>query len=317
MPKETILGIIITFNPPIEFLSNLDALCKQVDRVLIVDNTSNADFSTYLTQELNNRDSIVEVIFNQLNLGVATALNQAFNWGIINGYDYAVVFDQDSTPDSNMIQELLLVYKNYRNNKEKIAIVSPNIIDAQSNTPTRFLRKKNKFSFERVQCKQDFIDDVSLIITSGSLNDLSAYKEIGDFRDDFFIDYVDTEYCLRAKKFGFKILVACKANLLHRLGNQKLKRIGIFKVRPTFHSPLRWYYINRNRIIMHSLYAFRYPYWAIYDFMSGCYLMMKMLLFEDQKSRKIFAFFLGVVDGIFGRMGQITAYREAQVSGRK
>jgi len=38
------------------------------------------------------------------------------------------------------------------------------------------------------------------VITSGSLLPLATYADIGPFREEFFIDFVDTDYCFRARK---------------------------------------------------------------------------------------------------------------------
>jgi len=316
MTNLAILGIIVTYNPPSDILGNLFVLSMQVKKVLIVDNASDINFRNLIKNEVKHNGLWLEVIFNKSNLGISRALNQGFAWAIAHGYDYVITFDQDSTLSPDMIQKMLVVYNTHPEGKN-IAIVAPNVKNAHSSISTLYLQPRNKFLFERIPCQKENINNVSLAITSGSLCNISAYQEIGGFREDFFIDYVDIEYCLRAKKLDYKIIVACEAILYHQLGNQQTKKIGTFTLNPTFHSPIRWYYINRNRMVMYRLYAIMYPYWALYDFMSSCSLLLRMFLFEDQKLRKIFAFFLGVVDGIFGRMGQITAYREAQILGRK
>ena len=46
---------------------------------------------------------------------------------------------------------------------------------------------------------------------------LKIYKQVGLFRDDFFIDYIDTEYCLRIRQQGFNIIVACELSSITSL----------------------------------------------------------------------------------------------------
>ena len=160
--------------------------------------------------------------------------------------------------------------------------------------------------YERVSCDGNVLEDVTYVITSGSLYDLAAYQKIGPFREDFFIDYVDTEYCLRGKEKGYKIVVACKAHLEHRQGERQ-KRVFLGRDHyPTFHSPLRWYFFGRNRIIMLRQYAFRFPHWLLYEIVASLYTFTKMLLFETQKWAKLYALFQGTLDGIRGHMGIAT-----------
>ena len=312
---KKIIGLIITFNPSTDLFSNLSVFFNQLDHIIIVDNNSNLKTRLFLEQEILNRESSLTIIFNDINLGVATALNQGFQWGMDHGYDGIVTFDQDSIPSPKMIHELVRVYNSHPDH-ENIAIVAPQIENSHAGIRIRYLRTRGAFFFERVLCKDDILEGVSIVITSGSLNSLNAYRKIGVFRDDFFIDYVDTEYCLRAKQNNYGILVACHATLQHRLGNQQLKRLGPFTLHPTFHSPLRWYYINRNRIVMLRQYALRFPHWGVYDLLAGFYALLKVILFEDKKLRKLLAAILGIFDGFLQRMGPISSKRKALVIGK-
>lgn len=306
-------GLVVTFNPSPDFFSNLNILCGQLDRVILVDNGSKPEIHHLLEREALNRKTSLVVLFNGFNLGIATALNQGFQWAIEQGYEHIVAFDQDSLPTPGMVEELLRVYNTHAN-RDRVAIVAPYVGDPSTGIDTRYLRARGRFFFERVYCTGDVIDDVSIIITSGSLNNLNVYKKIGFFRNDFFVDYVDTEYCLRAMECGYKIVVACKARLQHRLGNQQMKRMGPLTLRPTHHSPLRWYYISRNRICMYRDYIFKFPHWALYDLIVANYAFLKMLLLEDQKIRKIQALFLGTLDGILHHTGPIPVSRMALIS---
>lgn len=307
------MGLIITFNPSDNLFSNINTFFDQLDHLVIIDNNSNLDNRLLLEQEASRRSSSLTIIFNDINLGVATALNQAFQWGINHGYEGIVTFDQDSLPAPDMVHELLQAYNSHPN-REQIIIVAPRVEDPLAGIRIRYLRARNIFSFERIFCDGSVIEDISVVITSGALNSLEAYSKIGAFRDDFFVDYVDTEYCLRARQHGYEIIVACHAVLQHRLGNQQIKHIGPFTMHPTFHSPLRWYYINRNRVPMLRLYALRFPYWMFYDLMAGSYALLKVILFEDRKLKKTLALILGLFDGFAKRMGPISLKRQKLIS---
>ena len=146
------------------------------------------------------------------------------------------------------------------------------------------------------------------------MHSLRIYEQVGPFRDDFFIDYVDTEYCLRVKNHGLKIIVACSARLLHKLGNQKKFKVGGIEVRPTFHSAIRWYYISRNRISMIREYGMHFPHWLIYEMVINGYGFLRMLLFEDRKWKKILALTFGTLDGLKGQMGAISTSRKRMLA---
>jgi rhamnosyltransferase len=309
-------ALVVTFNPSPVFFSTLSVLFDQLDHIILVDNGSQPEIRRQLEREALDRKPSLVVLFNEVNLGIAAALNQGFQWAIEQGYEYIIALDQDSQPALGMVAELLNVYTAHPS-RDQIAIVAPHVGDPIAGIDARYLHARGRFFFERVYCTGDIIEDVSIVITSGSLNNLNIYQKIGLFREDFFIDYVDTEYCLRALEQGYRIVVACNAHLQHRLGNQQVKQLGPLTLRPTYHSPLRWYYINRNRIFMYRLYTFKFPYWALYDFIVGSYAFFKLLLFEDQKTRKILALFLGLFDGICRRMGSIPASRKELILKKK
>jgi rhamnosyltransferase len=296
-------GLIITYNPLPDFYARLDSFYTQLDQIVLVDNGSNPGACRLLRQETERRGSSLSVIFNETNLGVATALNQGFRWALARGYSHIITFDQDSQPAPGMLPAMLEVFSAHAGDS-RLAVVAPIIMDPLVKIRARYLRPKHKFLFERAFCDGGVLENVTFVITSGSLYDLLAYQQIGPFRDDFFIDYVDMEYCLRARQCGYQILVACGAYLNHRQGERQERVFGGFEHYPTFHSPLRWYYISRNRIPMLRRFALHFPHWLLYELAASLYIIMKMLLFETQKKAKLRAFFLGTLDGVQGRMGK-------------
>lgn len=298
-------ALLVTFNPSADFFSSLDSFYTQFDRIILVDNGSRSEVRHQLEQEATRRKSVLVVLFNGTNLGIATALNQGFRWAIEHGCNFVFTFDQDSRPAPGMVQTMTDVFDAHAGDG-RLVIVAPAIEDPKVKAQARFLRPRNGVFYEWRPCRGRILENVSIAITSGSLYNLKVYQQIGPFRDDFFIDYVDTEYCLRARRYGYKIVVACDAHLHHRLGDRQKRELLGRNHYPTFHSPLRWYYISRNRIPMLRQYALRFPHWLLYELVATTYVFMRMLLFETQKVTKLRAFFLGTLDGIRGRMGKAT-----------
>jgi len=297
------LGIIVTYNPLPDFFTRLNMFYTQLDQILVVDNGSDLNINNLLKQEEIQRGAAFKVIHNETNHGVAKALNQGFFWALEHGHSQVVTFDQDSHPAPEMLQTMLDVYSDH-NRDGQLAVVAPKVVDTAVNIQTRYLRRRDSLLFERVSCDENVLENVTYVITSGSLYDLTAYQKLGPFRDDFFIDYVDTEYCLRAWERGYKIIVACRAQLNHRQGERQKRDLWGNDHYPTFHSPLRWYYISRNRIQMLKSYAIRFPHWLTYEIVASVYIFLRMLLFETNKIAKLWAFSRGTLDGVIGRMGK-------------
>ncbi len=286
----------------------------QVDHLLIVDNGSSPECRNSAFSLPRAKYSNIEFIFNQQNLGIAAALNQGFGRAIERGFEAAFVFDDDSLPATGMVAEVLSVYHGHPD-QSRIAVVAPDVSVPSAGVKARFVRPRGKFLYERASCGgARTLENVSIVISSGALFNLQVYQQLGPFREDFFIDYVDTEYCLRARQHGYMIVVACQALLIHQLGDQKEAHLGPLTMHPLFHSPVRWYYISRNRMPMMGMYARLWPHWLLYELVINTYGLVRLALFEDQKRSKALAVLLGTWDGLAGRMGPISLKREAALA---
>ena len=62
-------------------------------------------------------------------------------------------------------------------------------------------------------------------MTSGNLLSLKAFKSVGRFHDDFFIDYIDIEYCIRMNYNNYDVIRINDIVLEHDEGNL-VKRKG-------------------------------------------------------------------------------------------
>ena len=86
------------------------------------------------------------------------------------------------------------------------------------------------------------------VMTSGNVINLDAFKAVGGFSDEYFIDCVDFDFCAKLRQCGYQILRLNKIKLNHSLGKYK-KKVIFGKAYTSFeHSALRRYYIVRNRL---------------------------------------------------------------------
>jgi len=298
---DKIAAVIVSYKPASELLLCVKSIRKQVQSIIIVENGSGPEFSEWIRKACMLAEN-VQLIRNVSNRGIGVALNQGFRLASEMGCSLALAMDQDSHAEAGMVHLLMKHYLD-RKGSQRPAIVAPQIIDSRGKASARYLRPKASFLFERKRCSNRHIRNVSIVISSGAIFDLSVYDRLGGFREDFFIDYVDTEYCLRARSKGYEIIVDCNARLIHRWGNLRTIKVGPFEIRPTFHSPQRWYYISRNRIPTIREYAAVFPHWLIFDLTMAIWWIIRMLLFEDKRSKKLYSLMRGTLDGIRGRMG--------------
>ncbi len=285
--RENICAIVVTFYPAPGLRTRIEAILGQVARAVIVDNGSPAE----LLEELDGIPGLLW-IRNTANLGVARALNQGMARAREAGHDWGLLLDQDSAADSDMAQTLVAVY---REASPRPAVVGSNYFNTHKHRD--FIRCGAGRPADHVERKT--------VITSGSLLDLRLAQELGGFREDYFIDSVDHEFCLRARSRGHRIVIGCKPAMRHAIGGATCYPHWLAGLTAFNHSPVRKYYISRNCLVTIKHYLAREPAWCLRQVLRLMIEFASILLIEDHKRKKLAAFFTGLRHGIAGRMGPI------------
>ncbi|WP_455664228.1 glycosyltransferase family 2 protein [Phocaeicola sp.] len=275
------VGGIVLFNPKIERLKeNVIAIYNQIDRLYVYNNGSdNTEDIKLVLRDFSN----IQFIQNNENVGLATALNVLAMHAEADGYDWIVTLDQDSVAPANLIKE----YKNYSSDQD-IGMLCCKIIDRN------FGERIN----DRWQNKGAEL--VGLCIASASAIRLKAWKKVGGFCNEMFIDSVDFDICMSLREYGYKILKINDVKLLHEMGchSRKVKLFGkeelIFN-----HNPLRCYYIVRNHFLLGKRH---------HQLLHQVGLVMKRILliniYEQNKFEKNKMMFLGIYHALKGRYGK-------------
>ena len=122
---------------------------------------------------------------------------------------------------------------------------------------------------------------------------------VGKMAEELFIDYVDIEWGLRARRLGFQSYGVCAALMAHDLGETPVKFMG--KSLPV-HSAMRHYYHFRNAIWLYR--SAELPlHWKCAD---GWRLLLKYgfyTLFAKPRLEHFSMMSRGILDGLSGRMG--------------
>lgn len=296
-------AVVVTYHPDEDVAENLRALVRECGLALVIDNGSSAAARAALAAVAG-----AEVIALGANLGIATALNRGVAEASARGYSHAVLFDQDSRPEPGFCAALLATAAAH----PRAAVVAPRIAE-QGGEAVRYRWARRhpvwRFYFQRVGCAGADLPDVMMAVTSGSLVEIAAWRELGGSDESLFIDYVDTDYCLRISAAGRAVAVSAGALLRHRLGDRRVRKALGVTARPTNHAAFRHYYMARNRVRLWRRHALARPDWAAFDFTYLVYNTIRVLAFETARRRKLKAMSLGTWDGLRGRGGPCPAER--------
>lgn len=284
-----ICAIIVTFEPNEKHLQKVINTLKNTGIFpIIVDNSE------------KNKVDIIDIEFKidmNGNQGIAAAQNCGIRKAIEIGAKYVIFLDQDSNIDKKFLINMI------KNVNKGLCVYTPVIFDDETNIEipsqriTKFGLTKDVFCY-----KSKGLRKTDIAISSGMFMPIDVFKYIGFFDEDFYIDFVDVEWCIRCYKKNMPIYVVPSAILKHKIGDM-YKKIGLITI--NVHSPKRTYYKVRNSFLLlrknvNVVFALRQIIPAI---------IHNFLLTVYGKSKKNYVkyYYKGIVDGIFGETGK---YRE-------
>lgn len=287
------ISIIITYNPNYERVLNLvNELKKTNVDVIIVDNNSTNKCD--LSLKNSNVDGIYVIALKD-NLGIAYAQNVGIHKAIELGAEKIIFFDQDSHIDEGFIDNLLLDFDKVSAYNEKIAAVGPRFVDENKGFYFPALKFNKHGLIDKISVEN--INEpikVSFLISSGTLVSVTALKDIGYMKEEFFIDYVDTEWCFRALAKGYRLYMSEKAIMKHSVGDDTIKLLN-FKI--PVHSGYRRYYRIRNLFFMWKMPYI--PKILTAKLMMTNFAIQVLLLFLKDKKLDYIKYYLSAIrDGI-------------------
>lgn len=283
-----IMAVVVTFNPDKQAYENIRKLSQQIDFILVVDNSLKS--SRFVLQQEG-----IEVVYNSENLGIGKALNLGLDYAIQHDFDWLFTFDQDSQITDNFVRNMISTNELYEK-KEKI---QPVLI-----CPT-YIHPDDAIVYDNAkETDNEFYVEVETAMTSGNALNISLLKDKNiRFKEAYFIDFVDHEFCFHLRKVGYKIIQSLDAPLIHSLGEVKEKIIFGKTLTSTNHNAVRRYYITRNRLDVYRNYFSQEKKWIKIDFVNSIMEFVKIILIEDQKSLKVLNIFRGTKDALLNNWG--------------
>lgn len=271
--QSEIACVIVFYNPDRQSIANIVEYKRIFPYIIIVDNSA-AGNSEFLPPREN-----IKYIFNGKNLGIASALNIGLKEADNKFYKYALTLDQDSFLSESSLNLLLKTIKEKKN--EKWGIISS-------------FQNDGSYALEKFKG----VREVPVVITSGNIINLEAYKDAGPFEEKLFIDCVDIEYSFRLRKSGYKIYLNYEAELKHKLGTMETRVLFGRKFSVTNHAPVRLYYKTRNGLYVSRKYKKEFPGYRKQVLKIIAADVFKALFFEPRKIEKLKCILNGMADGI-------------------
>lgn len=300
--NSSVASLTTAYNAASVLPRQLDALLRQtrpLQEIVVVDNGSTDGTS----ETLAKRYPQVTVLRMKENLGAAGSWAAGLSYAAFERrHDWIWTFDDDSVPQLEALARLFDGIAPLNGAHGELGMIVPMPIHRETGTLYSPLFWKDGFvrpGTDQVGQPLWFAD---LAIASGSLIRREVVEKIGLPRADFFMDFFDFEYSLRARAGGYKIAVIPGVELNHEIGDA---RHVTFLGRPrlwTSYPPWREYYNSRN---------LAYAGWHLYPNRRTKQFVLKHLtrhagavaLFSKRRLACIGKMLQGFYDGYRGKLG--------------
>ncbi len=286
-----IYSIIVCYNPSIPNLVNLCKCLQESNvRIILVDNSIHSNLESIF----KDGNIIIERLGE--NFGIAKAQNIGIRIALSNEADVLLFFDQDSEIQEDFVSNLLAPM-----DIDKSMVVAPVFYDKKTNF--RFPNYKlNNFGLLRtikvVDATPLLLVDVT--ISSGSAVSARAIMDVGLMNEDFFIDFVDTEWSLRCRIKNIPIIVNNEAKMIHSIGSES---IDLHLIRLFVHSHNRTYYKIRNSFLF--LINKNVPLLlGVKELLSALVHNFLVIFFIPNKWVYLKIYFMAIRDGILMKKGK-------------
>lgn len=282
--KIIIQGVVVLYNPDESILKNINSYVNIIDKLYIVDNSENKNLA--LIDKIKAISTKCIYIDNNGNQGIAHALNVGANLAIKNNAEWLLTMDQDSIFENKNLEKLISNVK--EQDSKQVGLISP----------------LHETALSKVIYSE--IENVLTVMTSGNIISLYAYKIIGGFKNQYFIDAVDWEYCLNLNLNNFKVIRFNKIYLKHNLGEATIHKTIFNKdIVILNHNKIRKYYIVRNKLLLSSQYYKYYPKTCIGYIKSILIDYKNVLFYEKDKFNKLKYMTKGIFDFLFQKFGKL------------
>ena len=231
-PLPRVLIIIVNWNGRddlLELLASIKNLNYPKDnyKIMVIDNGSSDGSQTAISQSFPD----VYLLENKRNIGYVKAVNQGIANGLNMAVDYVWIFNNDVTVEENSLRKLVEAGQQ----DENIGVIAPVIYSY--NSPEKIDNvgykinfwigrlKRLKFGRDVFQNYNDTYAEVDSQLGCSTLIKSTVFKMIGNFQAIYNLYFEETDFNIRARKKGFRVVVVKDAKVWHKTASTMNKFI--------------------------------------------------------------------------------------------
>jgi hypothetical protein len=247
-------------------------------KIVLIDNGPTNEDHENLKKRLPYDDRVL-LVKSVDNIGYVGGVNLGLEIGSKYNPDYFMIMNNDTIIDEKAITELITTCKSY-NNK---AIVTGKVYEFDNPQVLQYVGSKlinnNILKYDFIEsdsidkgrfnhiCERDMIDDIFWLFNK------KLFSDIGYYSNDFWFNGESTDYALRARNNGYKLVYTPYAKIWHK---------GSLSIGGRDGNPRYAYLRTKASIIL------RYKHLSLKNFIKYVILLMKSSIISLLKSYYLF-----------------------------
>lgn len=232
-------------------IRSLSHLRYQNLQIYVIDNGSDVLLESSLDEAFSN----VRIIRSSENIGFAGGCNLGINASINDGCAFVWLLNNDTTVDPSALSYLVAEAEAAR----LTGIIGSTILEDDNRNIINHmggriypyfglcvhLEKGNQYvpALKKSDIKPSYVTGCSMLAR------VTMIQEVGLLDEGYFLYWEDADWCVRARRMGWKIAIACESEVYHKASSS----LGSA-------SPLKSYYLARNSLrFAGKLYPWLFP----------------------------------------------------------
>ena len=227
--------IVLTWNGKtlaLDCLDSLSALEYKDVEIVIVDNASTDGTVDAVRSRYGDG---VTVIVNEHNLGFARGNNVGIDYALSNEAAYILLLNNDTTVDPKLLDCLVDAF----GESPDVGIVGPKIYYASPPNQIWFAGGEvflargtaRHIGIREIDRGQyDSVRDVDYITGCALLAKREVFERIGKLDPSYIAYFEDTDFSMRARRAGFRVLYAPEGKVWHKISSSTGGQLGARKI---------------------------------------------------------------------------------------
>lgn len=203
--------MVLNFNGWADTIHCITELRRETFPIWLIDNGSNEDRSAELAEMFPG----IRVLPLPENLGWAGGYNRALEIALSEGLSAAYLLNNDAVPQPGSIAASIKALES----DPDVAAVGSIVLDHDGQR-VRFAGQYYRF-MSKAQRKETASSDIREARTlhgAGVLVNLRAVAALGLFHEEYFLYWEETDWFVRARQAGWKLLLCGASRVLHQSG---------------------------------------------------------------------------------------------------